>query len=127
MRVDKIIYKLLMLSVLAFYNVAAYSLALSEAELKSHLNQILDVRIELKSNDSGEFDDLKVQLRHSSENDGSRYQLKYEILKNGEASILKITSEDVIREPIVEFTLDIDWTDGQVVRDYSFLIDPPSN
>lgn len=127
MGVYKILFKLLMFSFLGFYAVSGYSLALSEAELKSHLNQQLDIRIELKTNDAADMDDLKVELTQSVENNTSHHQLKYEILKSGGTNILKITSSDVVREPIVEFTLDIGWSDGHVVRDYSFLIDPPRN
>ncbi len=123
MDIYKILFKLVMITCLGVYAVAGYSLALSEAELKSHLNQLLDVRIELMTNDAAELDDLKVKLSHSAENNVSRYQLKYEVLKSGEVNILKITSYDVIREPIIEFTLDIGWSDGHVVREYSFLID----
>jgi pilus assembly protein FimV len=127
MGVYKYLFKLLMFSYLGFYAVAAHPLALSEAELKSYLNQLLDIRIELKTDDAADIDDLKIILRNSVENYTSRYQLKYEVSKSGGANILKISSSDVIREPIVEFTLDISWSDGHVVREYSFLIDPPRN
>ena len=127
MGVYKIIFKLLMFTCLGFYTLAAHALALSEAELNSHLNQLLDVRIELKTDDAAEIDDLKIELRHPLTDYASRYQLKYKVLKSDGINILKITSKDVIREPIVEFTLDIGWSDGHVVREYSFLIDPPHN
>lgn len=116
-----------MISFLGLYAVSGYSLALSEAEIKSYLNQLLDIRIELKMDDTADIDDLKVELTQSVENYTSHHQLKYEVLMSEGVNILKITSSDVVREPIVEFTLDIGWSDGHVVRDYSFLIDPPRN
>lgn len=127
MGVYKIFFKLLITTCLGLYAVAGYSLGLSEAELKSHLNQLLDVRIELMTNNAAEIDDLKVLLSQSYRNNASRNQLKYKILKSNKGSVLKITSNDVIREPIVEFTLDIGWSGGHVVREYSLLIDPPHN
>ncbi|MGB1800256.1 MAG: type IV pilus assembly protein FimV, partial [Gammaproteobacteria bacterium] len=72
-------------------------------------------------------DNLKVSLNYSAENSVSRYKLNYKVIKSDEGNYLKITTNDVIREPIIEFTLDIGWSDGHVVREYSFLIDPPSN
>lgn len=127
MSIYKILFKLLMISFLGLYAVSGYSLALSEAEIKSYLNQLLDIRIELKMDDTADIDDLKVELTQSVENYTSHHQLKYEVLMSEGVNILKITSSDVVREPIVEFTLDIGWSDGHVVRDYSFLIDPPRN
>lgn len=123
----KALFKLVAIACLGFYAVTGYTLALSEAELKSHLNQQLDVRIELLTDQLAELDDLKVSLSYLAKNNVSRYKLKYEVLKSDEGNFLKITTHDVIREPIIEFTLDIGWSDGHVVREYSFLIDPPRN
>lgn len=123
----KTLFKLTAIACLSFYAVAGYSLALSEAELKSHLNQQLDIRIGLLTDQLAELDDLKISLSYTTKNNVSRYQLKYEVIKSDEGNFLKITSHDAIREPIIEFTLDIGWSDGHVVREYSFLIDPPRN
>ncbi len=127
MNTYKILFKLAAVVSLGFYASTSYALALSEAELKSHLNQQLDVRIELLTDQVAELDDLKVSLSYSAKNNVSRYQLKYEVIKTDGGNFLKITTHDVIREPIVEFTLDLGWSDGHVVREYSFLIDPPRN
>jgi pilus assembly protein FimV len=127
MSIYKTLFKSVMIVSLGFYAVTGYTLALSEAELKSYINQKLDIRIGLLEADETELDNLKVSLSYSVENNVSRYQLKYEVIKSDEGNYLKITTNDLIREPIVEFTLDIGWSDGHVVRDYSFLIDLPSN
>ncbi len=123
----KTLFKLAVMAFMSFYAVFGYALALSEAELKSQLNQPLDVRIGLLTDQSAELDDLKITLNYSAKNDVSRYKLKYEVLKSDEGNYLKITTHDAIREPIIEFSLDIGWSEGHLVRDYSFLIDPPRN
>jgi pilus assembly protein FimV len=123
----KILFKLILTACLGFYAVTGYSLALSETELKSHINQQLDIRIKLIVADAAELDDLSISLSYSATKSISRYQLKYEVIKSDEGNFLKITSNDVIREPIIEFTLDIGWSDGRLVREYSFLIDLPRN
>lgn len=127
MNTNKILLKLAAAISLAVFAVTAHSLALTEGELKSNLNQQLDVRIGLLTDEVAELDNLKISLSYSEKKNVSRYQLKYEVLKSDEGNFLKITTSDVIREPIIEFILDIGWSDGQVVREYSFLIDPPRN
>jgi pilus assembly protein FimV len=127
MNVYRILFKLVATACLGFYAITGYTLALSEAELKSYLNQQLDVRIRLLASEVAELDNLEISLSYPAKNNVSRYRLKYEVLKSGKDNFLKITSHDVIREPIIEFTLDIGWSDGHVVREYSFLIDPPRN
>lgn len=127
MNANKALFKLATIISLALYAVTGYGLALTQAEIKSQLNQQLDVRIGLLTDNKAELDSLKVSLNYSAENNVSRYKLNYEVIKSDEGNYLKITTNDVIREPIIEFTLDIGWSDGHVVREYSFLIDPPLN
>lgn len=124
MSICKILFKLATVICLGSYAVTGYTLALSEAEIKSYLNQQLDVRIKLLSSD---VDELKISISYPANNNVSRYKLKHEVLKSGEDNFIKITTHDVILEPIIEFTLDIDWSEGHVVREYSLLIDPPPN
>ena len=127
MNTNKILLKLASAISLGLFAVTAHSLALTEGELKSKLNQQLDVRIALLTDEVAELDNLKISLSYSEKKNVSRYQLKYEVLKSDEGNFLKITTSDVIREPIIEFILDIGWSDGHIVREYSFLIDPPRN
>ncbi len=127
MNIYKILFKLLAIACLGSYAITGHTLALSETEIKSYLNQQLDVRIRLLTSEVAELDNLEISLSYSAKNNVSRYRLKYEVLKSGEDNFLKITSHDVIREPIVEFILDIGWSNGHVVREYSFLIDPLRN
>lgn len=126
MSIYRVLFKLIAVAYLGFYAISGYSLALSKAELKSYLNQELDVRIRLVISDIDELDDLKISLSYPDRST-SRYKLEYEILKSNEGNFLKITTHDVVREPIIEFTLDIMWSDGHVIREYSFLVDPPRN
>ena len=124
----KNISRLFLLVWMGLFAHSAYSLALAEEELKSQLNQQLDVRIQLLTDNVSELDELRINISQSHENfSTSRIELKYELIKSESGNYLKITSRDVIQEPVVEFTLDIGWSDGHVIRDYSFLIDPPKN
>ena len=123
----KQISRLVLVAFLSLHVASAQALALSEVELKSHLNQRLDARIELSSVEQDELDNLTINLTYSSPNQVSRYQLKYEILRNDLGNVLKITTSDVVREPVISFTLEIVWSNGHVIREYSLLIDPPRN
>lgn len=127
MNTNKTIFKLAMTISLAIYAISGHALALTKAELKSKLNQQLDVRIGLMTDQVAELDDLKISLSQSNNRGVTHYKLKYEVVKSAEGNFLKITTQNAIREPIIEFTLDIGWSDGQIVREYSFLIDPPRN
>ena len=127
MGTNKQTFQLILSVCLGFFVVNVQALALSDIELNSFLNQKLDAKIELQAASSSDLDGLKVNLTSSFNKNVSSHKLKYELVRGENENFLRITSEDLIREPIVEFQLDINWPDGRVVREYSLLIDPVGN
>ena len=104
----------------------ANALALSEIEVNSSLNQPLNAKIYLKTITQEELNSLKLDINDISETTANPVaaQLKYEILENENGHYINITSRDVIREPVLSFSLDISWSKGRLIREYSLLIDP---
>ncbi len=54
------------------------------------------------------------------------YDLRFAIDKrtNGSA-VLKITSSNPVNDPFMDLLVELNWPDGPVVREYTFLLDPP--
>lgn len=104
---------------------AAHALALSQIRLNSHLNQPLDARVELSGVESGDLASLNVVIHYP---DAGNYQqavpLKHEIKEDARGHYIQITSSASIREPVVTFTLEVDWAKGSMSREYTLLIDP---
>ncbi|UCV10804.1 hypothetical protein KI614_11525 [Dechloromonas denitrificans] len=40
-------------------------------------------------------------------------------------SVVKVTSEKPINEPFLDFLMELNWPAGRLVREYTFLLDPP--
>jgi pilus assembly protein FimV len=40
-------------------------------------------------------------------------------------AVVRVTSADVIREPYLEFLLELEWPNGRLLRQYTVLVDPP--
>ena len=106
-----------------FVNVQA--LTLTEAELKSRLNQTLNARIGISGVTDEEMNSLGVRVFNADE---MQYQgsipIKFEVKNDALGHYIQLTSSDVVREPIMTFTLELDWTDGHLLRDYTLLLDP---
>lgn len=111
----------------AGFQSAVQALALGELELKSHLNQPLNVEIPLVLSKGSEIDDLKASIgRLKDESQGLQtwHQLRVEIIENdGSQPYLKITSKKTIREPALRFVLEMYWPSGRIQREYSLLLD----
>lgn len=103
---------------------AVSALAVSDVELHSHLNQQLDARVYLQNVDKTELTGLKIAIRDVLDNGEIMPSLHYEVLENAQGHYISITSEDVIREPVMRFMLELNWSKGRLIREYALIIDP---
>jgi len=105
-----------------FVNVQA--LTLTEAELKSRLNQTLNARIGISGVTDEDMNSLVIGVLNTEE---MKYQgsipIKYEVKNDALGHYIQLTTSDVVREPVMTFTLELDWTDGHLLRDYTLLLD----
>ncbi|MGW8309877.1 MAG: FimV/HubP family polar landmark protein [Thiogranum sp.] len=120
-----------MFGVLAGTN--AFALGLGEIELKSALNQPLDAEVELLSATSQELQNLKVSVAPAQAfaNAGIERplflnKLQFAVMTNAAGKpVVHITSKDAVREPFLDFLLEMSWSKGRLVREYTVLVDPP--
>lgn len=113
---------------IAGFQPAVQALALGEVELKSHLNQPLNVEIPLILSKESELLELKLSItkpKGQSQGLQAWHNLTVEVVdNNGNQPYLKITSKNTLREPALRFTLDMRWSGGHIQREYSLLLDP---
>jgi pilus assembly protein FimV len=55
---------------------------------------------------------------------GNKFKLQIESRANGEL-YLKISSEQPVNEPFVSMLVELTWASGRLLREYTFLLDPP--
>ena len=111
----------------AGFQPVVQALALGELELKSYLNQPLNVIIPLAFAKENELVGLTLNVRRPDEQSSGLqawHNLKVEIVENeGNQPYLKISSKDTLREPVLSFVLDMRWSSGRIQRNYSLLLD----
>lgn len=127
----KLVKLLLTLSLMA--PAAALALGLGEIKLHSALNQTLDADIELLSVDPAEADGIEVSL--ASAETFSKVGLRrpavlmmvnFEVKRRQSGTYyVKATSREPIREPFLDFLVEVEWPSGRVMREYTLLLDPP--
>jgi pilus assembly protein FimV len=110
-----------------------YALGLGEIRLNSALNQPFDAEIEVVSAGTDELNSLKVAL--ANEDMFRRYGLdRPNFLSNismrvdsGNAGrpVIKLRSQNAVTEPFVSLLVEVTWTGGRVLREYTVLLDPP--
>ncbi|WP_456380418.1 FimV/HubP family polar landmark protein [Thiolapillus sp.] len=113
--------------------MSVYALGMGDMKTYSALNEKFKADIELISVEKGSLDTLRVSLapaevfsRVGLERSLFLTRLKFTPmrLKNGKA-IIRVSSDTPIREPFLDFFIKLDWPNGQMVREYTALLDPP--
>ena len=111
----------------------AQALGLGEATVSSSLNQPLAAEIELVNIRDLEENEILTGLadREEFQRVGverafflSDLRFKVELNSNGKA-VIKVSSSKPVREPFLNFLVEVNWPSGRLLREYALLIDPP--
>lgn len=117
----------------AFASTHVVALGLGEIELNSSLNQPLEAELELLSATDAELQELKVQVGSAEafskagiERPLFLSKLKFEVTRKADGmAVVRVTSREVVREPFLDFLLELSWSKGRLLREYTVLVDPP--
>ncbi len=114
---------------------SAAALGLGKLTVNSGLGQPLSAQIELTSAAKEDLDSLAARVgsptlyqqnKLTYQGVLSRARITLERANNGEP-YLKITTQSAVNEPFLDLLVEINWASGRVVRDYTFLLDPPGS
>jgi len=114
-----------------FHGVSA--LGLGELEVQSIMNQRLDGRIDLTSVKTGDIINMTVRLADPDVFESAGLprpfhltQLEFEPVETAEnAGYIRITSKERIREPYLNFIIEVSWPNGKLLREYTVLLKKP--
>ncbi len=124
---------LMLVLTLGLVPLAAQALGLGDIKLNSALNQKLNAEIALLSLAKGEIYDVKVTMASDEvfKRAGvdrsfllTTLSFKPELKADGTA-VVTVTSKEPIREPFLNFLIEVNWPKGRLVREYTVLLDPP--
>ncbi|GAB6068056.1 hypothetical protein JCM13664_13750 [Methylothermus subterraneus] len=52
--------------------------------------------------------------------------LRFKPIRKADGSfVIRVTSNEVMREPFLDFLLEVDWPEGRMLREFTVLLDPP--
>lgn len=118
----------------ALYSGMVPALGLGGITLHSALNQPLEADIELLQMGDLESGDIRVRL--ASEADFARSgverlfflnDLRFTPLLRGSRNVIRVVSTKPVREPYLNFVIEVARPSGQLLREYTVLLDPPSS
>ncbi|MNR77963.1 hypothetical protein D3C72_86490 [compost metagenome] len=110
----------------------AYAAGLGKLTVLSSLGQPLRAEIELTSVAPDELASLAPKLASADafrqaniDFNPSLFSLRFAVEQRGGQPIVRITSTQPMNEPFVDMLLELGGNKGRLVREYTFLLDPP--
>ncbi|MCW8944719.1 MAG: hypothetical protein OQL27_08090 [Sedimenticola sp.] len=128
------IKKLLPILVLLVFSTSAFALGLGKISVSSALNEPLNARVGLISASATEIEDIRVKLasaavfrRAGIERPFLLSKLRFSVVgpEQGQPYI-QISTRESIREPYLDFLIEVSWAGGNLVREFTLLLDPPT-
>jgi pilus assembly protein FimV len=113
--------------------VSGNSLGIGDIKLHSTLNQNLDAEISLVVSPGDKASDIKVNFAPPNKFDEAGIpwtsflsKIKFQTIAgaNGSATI-KLSSREAVKEPFLDFLLQVNWPKGSLYREFTVLLDPP--
>lgn len=117
----------------ALYSGMASALGLGDITLHSALNQPFEAEIELL--EVGDLSDTDMKVRLASDAVYARSgveriyflnDLRFTPLLRGGKSVIRVVSSKPVREPYLNFIVELARPNGQLYREYTVLLDPPT-
>ncbi len=111
----------------------AGALGLGDIRTRSALNEPFVGQIELLDIAPDELDTVRVRLASEAEFDKAGTErprfltgLEFEPQVSAEGrAFIQVTSRQPVREPFLDFLIEVDWPQGRLVKAYTVLLDPP--
>lgn len=111
----------------------AQALGLGEIELQSYLNEPLDADIVLRQSSGVNPADVFVNIaseeayqRVGLDRNQFLSKLRFQVVPaNDGRLIINVSSREPLREPYLNFLLELTWPNGRLLREYAVLVDPP--
>ncbi|WP_229205381.1 MULTISPECIES: FimV/HubP family polar landmark protein [unclassified Duganella] len=111
---------------------SANAAGLGKLTVLSSLGQPLRAEIELTAVSADEASALVAKLAPAEafrsaniDFNPALMSLRFEVEPRNGKQVIKVSSSQPINEPFVDMLLELNWTGGRMVREYTFLLDPP--
>jgi pilus assembly protein FimV len=125
---------LLSATLLTLYSATAFGLGMGKLELNSALNQVFSAEIQLIN--IGRLQPEEIIPSLATQDDFNRYGVERTYIltdldfvvrgrEDGSGYYLEVSSDKPIREPFLNFIVEVLWPSGKILSEFTVLLDPP--
>jgi pilus assembly protein FimV len=110
----------------------AHAAGLGKLTVFSPLGQPLNAEIEIVSLQSGEEDGLNARLASPEafrqagvDYNSALSSVRFAVQRKDGRTVLRLSTTQPVNEPFLDMLVELQWSTGRLVREYTFLLDPP--
>ncbi|HEX2650245.1 MAG TPA: FimV/HubP family polar landmark protein [Burkholderiales bacterium] len=110
----------------------AAAAGLGKLTVTSSLGQPLRAEIEIVALQSGEEDSLTIRLANAEafrqagiELSPALIGMQFALDTKGARPVIRVSTSQPVNEPFLDLLVELQWATGRLVREYTFLLDPP--
>ncbi|MFG1496652.1 FimV/HubP family polar landmark protein [Saccharospirillum sp. HFRX-1] len=111
----------------------AQALGLGDIELNSNLNEPLDARIELLEPSDLSANEILPTLasrlafeQAGVERDFFLSNIRFDVQPAADGGlVIQLSTTQAVREPFLNFLVEVNWPGGRLLKEYTLLLDPP--
>ena len=123
------------IAALGLASSAVWGLGLGRLNVQSSLGETLKAEIDISSLTPEEAGTLKARIAppESYRSTGVEYNAvltgtQVQLARRADGTpYLRVASDRAVQEPFVDLILELNWSSGRLVREFTLLFDPPSN
>ena len=112
--------------------LSVQALGFGGIKLKSSLNEKLDAEVALISATASDVQSLTIKLateeaflRSGIDRTALLNKLNFKVKQRDDEYYIHVTTSESVREPFMNFLMELNWKNGRMLREYTMLIDPP--
>ncbi len=115
------------------FSPAAFSLGLGDARVESYLNQPLQARIDLISQASDDLGSVTVRLASvrdyeliGANREAISVPIRFTVEDMDGDAYIQASSDLPIGDPVLRLIVEVTWSSGRMLREYTLFLDPPT-
>ena len=112
---------------------ASWALGLGDATVESYLKQPLRARIDLVTRESDDLATVSARLASAEDYeligaslDDISVPVRFSVESEGGQTYLLATSKLPLNAPVVRLIVEVNWSAGRMLREYTLFLDPPT-
>lgn len=112
--------------------VSAYPLGVGELRLNSALNESLNAEIPLSLSSNDDIGSVSIGIASVEKFDEAGISWHYflsgihfnKVSKGNNKYVVELTSNNIVKEPFLDFLLEVRWPNGNIFKSFTVLLDP---